>query len=765
MKRCSKLFFILLIVSVSFTNVYSQPQVHFGWPQQVGNGGAMSFIEPNNLAVTILPGGDKRIVCGTMDEVAVYDINGTVLATWGLDGIIPGADYVCCGPLLGDLDGDAIPEVAYVFRNPTGRTRGVAAFTLDGEELEDFTQTYGLDWVDISTMTLCDIDNDGLDEAVYSSDQLYALNGDGTLVDGFPWALGGDPHWLAGPVVYCGPDIETSIVIWVTQNSEIHAKEVGADEELAGWPNTFTCDSFLSPPVIIPTDTGWLVAVASISGVVVWDQNGDVLEGFPATPQDVAGTQLYHLSAGDVDGDSVPELLFRVNNTDLHIFDLEGNYMEGYPTQVAQGGYGETISVLRAEPEADGMVLFGSVSGTVGVAELHGYQGQGPMGGFPVEADMIEDVPRTYAAYFPPVNGVVNIVLHSLMGTTYVFDWTVDTPDPVFDWPMPANTPGGNRLYGAPAFPVGEPDLEFSTIALDYGEVPLGVTVSQTFQVVNSGDGVGIIDSIFIDGDRGIEISVLEDFPYTILPGATNEITVQWEPMVVGVLDLIMNLYHNDEETGGVYDLDLIGIAGEVILNFSETEIDFGTVEGGDQQTVALWVANYGTVTGTIDSVEYATGLEDVYFEETFPLEIPAEDSTQVHIVWVPEQNGDIDGIVLLHTNDFSHDFEQELHVFGTLSDVNEFGSGIPENYFLSQNHPNPFNAQTMIRFGLKEAGPTRLGVYNVMGQKVASLVDTDLQAGYYSVSFDAASLSSGVYYYRIESGNFKRSEKMLLVK
>jgi hypothetical protein len=88
-----------------------------------------------------------------------------------------------------------------------------------------------------------------------------------------------------------------------------------------------------------------------------------------------------------------------------------------------------------------------------------------------------------------------------------------------------------------------------------------------------------------------------------------------------------------------------------------------------------------------------------------------------------------------------------------------------PENFSLSQNYPNPFNPVTNIKFAIPSTGFVKLVVFDVLGREVASLVNEEMTAGNYTVDFDASSLSSGVYFYRIDAGNFTQTKKMLLVK
>jgi len=89
----------------------------------------------------------------------------------------------------------------------------------------------------------------------------------------------------------------------------------------------------------------------------------------------------------------------------------------------------------------------------------------------------------------------------------------------------------------------------------------------------------------------------------------------------------------------------------------------------------------------------------------------------------------------------------------------------IASRYELGQNYPNPFNPTTHIRFNIPETVNAKLTVFNVMGEEVATLVNGVMQAGGHTVSWNAASMPTGVYFYQLESGNFSQTKKLLLVK
>ncbi len=88
-----------------------------------------------------------------------------------------------------------------------------------------------------------------------------------------------------------------------------------------------------------------------------------------------------------------------------------------------------------------------------------------------------------------------------------------------------------------------------------------------------------------------------------------------------------------------------------------------------------------------------------------------------------------------------------------------------PNNFLLYQNYPNPFNPITTIRYDIAGLAEVDLTIYNLLGQKIKTLVNEIKQPGQFEVSFDATSLPSGIYVYQIKSGNYLSSKKMLLIK
>jgi len=106
----------------------------------------------------------------------------------------------------------------------------------------------------------------------------------------------------------------------------------------------------------------------------------------------------------------------------------------------------------------------------------------------------------------------------------------------------------------------------------------------------------------------------------------------------------------------------------------------------------------------------------------------------------------------------------QEIEFHGIIS-VQQIGSEVPSQYSLLQNYPNPFNPTTNIKYSLVKNSFVRLSVFDISGKEVSVLVDGIQNPGTYSAKFDASKLSSGIYFYKLQTDEFTDTKKMILVK
>ena len=100
-----------------------------------------------------------------------------------------------------------------------------------------------------------------------------------------------------------------------------------------------------------------------------------------------------------------------------------------------------------------------------------------------------------------------------------------------------------------------------------------------------------------------------------------------------------------------------------------------------------------------------------------------------------------------------------------TYSEEIEVSINVPVEFSLRQNYPNPFNPSTTIEYSIPKDGFVNLTVYNVLGQQVAELANKNLKAGNYHITFSASKFASGVYYYRLKSGDKVTVKKMIILK
>ncbi|MCY7362117.1 MAG: T9SS type A sorting domain-containing protein [Ignavibacteria bacterium] len=120
-------------------------------------------------------------------------------------------------------------------------------------------------------------------------------------------------------------------------------------------------------------------------------------------------------------------------------------------------------------------------------------------------------------------------------------------------------------------------------------------------------------------------------------------------------------------------------------------------------------------------------------------------------------------GYIIAHQGNNVYKLNVQYTVITSISE--NVITGTPTEFNLSQNYPNPFNPTTNIKFDIPNSGNVSLKVYNELGKEVNNLINSYRSAGKYEINFDATNLSSGIYFYKLETGDFTATKKMLLVK
>jgi hypothetical protein len=123
--------------------------------------------------------------------------------------------------------------------------------------------------------------------------------------------------------------------------------------------------------------------------------------------------------------------------------------------------------------------------------------------------------------------------------------------------------------------------------------------------------------------------------------------------------------------------------------------------------------------------------------------------------------NGQLRNVEITNFSKDSIDFVFDNYLIG----INNEELKIPVSYWLGNSFPNPFNPSVTIKFGLPKTSLTRIIIYDVLGREISRPVNEELKAGNYTINWNASNFSSGVYFYRLEAGDYIETKKMVLLK
>jgi hypothetical protein len=141
------------------------------------------------------------------------------------------------------------------------------------------------------------------------------------------------------------------------------------------------------------------------------------------------------------------------------------------------------------------------------------------------------------------------------------------------------------------------------------------------------------------------------------------------------------------------------------------------------------------------------------------------KDTLRLHVFFTPDTlKSYLDTLYIVNNSDVPL-IKVSLSGNVELTGIVQNKSGIPDRFEISQNYPNPFNPVTTINYQLPINCHLKLKVFDVLGKEIAVLINNNQTAGYYSVIFNGANLTSGVYLYRLETEFFSSTKKLILLK
>ena len=332
---------------------------------------------------------------------------------------------------------------------------------------------------------------------------------------------------------------------------------------------------------------------------------------------------------------------------------------------------------------------------------------------------------------------------------------------------------------GIPEVAISEEALDFELVYIDYPE-----TLEVEF--TNTGRAALGFESISVD-NPAVEISFNEEMEVPALSSVVMSIT--YNPAEDDILDTSIVIETDDPENP-VIEIALTGEgAGAPDLRLNRNQLVAEVPEDGMvSQTMTFRNAGGSPLSYNVSFSETTPGSTGTSSSEAEEIRLGDEelDSTPSWILFVQSQGtmeageireitvrfrgivepGEYTADMIINTNDPSNP-QRVVQLFMTVisSTSTDNDMDVPRDFALNQNYPNPFNPTTQIEYAVPEASHVTLEVFNVQGQRVATLVNGEQSAGYHMATFDAERLSSGVYLYRITAGSFTKTQKMMLVK
>jgi uncharacterized lipoprotein YddW (UPF0748 family) len=313
------------------------------------------------------------------------------------------------------------------------------------------------------------------------------------------------------------------------------------------------------------------------------------------------------------------------------------------------------------------------------------------------------------------------------------------------------------KIYHAPA---GKPFMLVSRETVNLQEAAVGQQSTGTIKVLNHAPHSLLIDSLYT-GSQQFSASVPSQ---SVADSAT--ITITYTPTMFGTVTETLSIANNS--VLGTVKIALQGYSPVPSLIVVTPSIIYGTINLGDTLEKQLVLSN-GSLNGIrIDSLTMSLSAHSAFSPvgDAVPVNVSNSDTVSIGIAFIPDTAKLFIDTLFVYSNADNSPLKVVLFGIGQMQlSADPYDGMRPIAYQLSQNYPNPFNPTTTLSFTLPQAHNTSLRVYDLLGREVAVVVNDMLDAGMHQYQFDGTHLSSGIYLYRIVSGEFAETRKMVLQK
>ena len=299
-------------------------------------------------------------------------------------------------------------------------------------------------------------------------------------------------------------------------------------------------------------------------------------------------------------------------------------------------------------------------------------------------------------------------------------------------------------------------DFDFSDADFTITKSAINITSPNGGESLQNSNFYGMTWSDNIPGPVKIELYKADVFYSTIIDSTPSDAYHLWVP--------------NVQETGSDYKVKITSLASSNDFDFSNADITITksainiTYPNGDD------VFQTGNDVGIVwnDNIPGPVKIE-LYKADVFYSTIIDSTESDWFYLWnitnnFPSGNDyKLKITSLLSSNDY--DFCDTTFTIDNPNAIGDESNQLPDKFELSQNYPNPFNPVTSIVFALPVASPVKIILYNLIGEQVDVLFNGFKNAGYHKLDLDASSLNSGVFFYRLEAGEYNTTKKMVLLK
>jgi len=736
------------------------PSVCDGWPvTYAGN----SF--EGGLLVDLDDDGVKEIIVNLSMATCVFHADGTLMDGWPQTLGYAGEG----SPAYGDIDGDGVGEIVSNARQAgTGNQGRVYAWEADGTPVAGFPFNPG--GGPTRTPCLADIDQDDdleiiIEVRAYPNGYVSVIQGDGTVVDGWPQTL----DYIPGSGAACGditgdgiPEIiaESYYKVWVYDT---------AGNPLEGWPYTpaGSRNYSYSSPVLLDMDGDGLREIivgdhstdAGNGQVHCLDLDGTLLDGWPQT---VTNWIYAPVAVGDIDGDGEPDLavgdqvMSSTAGCYMRAWHLDGSALTGWP---AGPVWSINTQAIIADLDGDGDVELMWDDNTT-ACEYQGYNSDGTaMADWPLSAGtggftmfMTPTVDDVDGAGSLAIIGGSYVVRTSYTSTLYL--WSTDSPwDASLAYsPMMMYNARHDGVFAVGETPPPPPPTLYGDVndddAVTSADANLTLAYAAGLDPLPNDDPrpweADRFERADVDNDaaiRALDASLILQKAEGLIDSFPVE-QEQWDPPIGAV-----NATWDDENDkivltadGVIYAFDLTVLGPNNVYLLEPTNMSEGHWDTNIDESSTLYAVSYARC--------------------------HAASSGQV-LCRIPTQNLPDEGVTIticIYANQAYQENDVELlHV-----DVNDPTAATPRAFL--GNAPNPFNPSTTVSFSLPAAGQTQLTVYNTRGQRVRTLANTGMAAGGHSVVWDGRddtgrALGSGVYLLRLSAPDTHLTRKILMLK